>query len=100
MSKKTIKLIVTVLVIILLIALAMKIPVVGKFISDTLGKPLEVVNSVADLVVTVVVGLLLIALAAPLLTSGAILVGGLVVIAGLVLIGIGVFSFRGKKTED
>jgi len=99
MNKKLFKTIITVLVIILLLALATKIPFVGQFVADTLGKPIEVINAVGDMLVTVVVGLLLIAVAGTLLTAGAVLLGALVVVAGLALIAIGVFSFRGKKTK-
>jgi len=99
MNKKLFKTIITVLVIILLLALATKIPFVGQFVADTLDKPIEVINAVVDMLVTVVVGLLLIAVAGTLLTAGAVLLGALVVVAGLALIAIGVFSFRGKKTK-
>ena len=87
-----------VIVIIVLISILTKIPFIGQWIADTIGKPIEVVERFADMGISVGVGALLIFLAAPLLTAGAVIAGGLVVLAGLVLVGIGLYRWFSKPS--
>lgn len=98
MSKRTRKILILVIVIIVLISLLTKIPFIGQFIADTIGKPIEVVERFADMGISVGVGALLIFLAPVLFTAGAVLAGGLVVVVGLVLVGIGLYRWFTKPS--
>lgn len=87
------------LVVVMFLAFLMKFDAIAGPVSDLIKQPIDVVKQVAGTILMIAVGCVLLYFAAPIITAGAVVIGGAMAIVGLGMIAAATYSWFKKSPE-